>query len=127
MSKKQGRSIIMMEYEKLIKDCPNLYRHGMYFECGPGWYKIIENLSHKLEALIDGKQSFYATQVKEKYGTLRFYMSLETKDMGELIEEAGCKTSITCEDCGKPGILRNDGWVRVTCLECEQLSQSKRN
>jgi len=118
---------LMMDYEKLIKDCPNLYRHGMYFECGPGWYKIIENLSHKLEVLIDGDKSFYAAQVKEKYGTLRFYMSLETEDMGKLIEEAEHKTYSTCEDCGKNGTLRTDGWHRVTCMECEQLSQSKRN
>jgi len=59
-----------------------------------------------------------AIQVKEKYGTLRFYLSHETDKMERLISEAESKTSTTCESCGSEGEVRNDGWVATRCDEC---------
>ena len=47
------------------------------FECGDGWYYPIQELSAKLEGInaLLRKHKVYiqAVQVKEKYGTLRFY------------------------------------------------------
>lgn len=44
-----------------------------------------------------------ASQVKEKFGTLRFYMDYATDEMYKLIEEAEAKSAITCELCGAFG------------------------
>lgn len=67
--------------KKSIKE--NLMPFG--FECGDGWFLPIRDLSIKLEAhnimLKPFNLKIEATQVKEKYATLRFYyMVLPTDD-----------------------------------------------
>lgn len=65
-----------------ISRCRILYsRHG-HWECGSGWADPISSLSYALEALniTLGKRFGFrivADQVKEKFGTLRFYYSVE--------------------------------------------------
>ena len=54
-------------------------------------------------------------QVKEKFGTLRFYVHGGTPEMHNYIEFAEAMTSHICEECGSPGKSRNDGWVMVLC------------
>lgn len=112
--------------EKIVKDNPNLYKYPIYFECEDGWLDIIEELSKKLEDLIielkskDSKScvSCWATQVKEKYGTLHFYLATETDKMSALIAQAEQKSSKTCEICGKQGELNNrNHWYSTLCKE----------
>ena len=59
-----------------------------------------------------------ASQVKEKFGTLRFYMTSATSEMYDLVQEAEEKSATICENCGKPGKLRSGGWIRCLCDEC---------
>lgn len=57
-----------------------------------------------------------ASQVKEKYGTGRFYMTHSTDEMEKLIREWEVKTSETCEECGDKAELRNDHhWYSTLC------------
>jgi len=118
----------------LVKKYPNLYRDRNAdmrstcmcwgFDCGNGWYRIIERLSYKLEQLIIalGPQKegweVCASQVKEKYGSLRFYMTTETDEMAELIRKAENKSEKTCEHCGKPGKIIGGGWLYCRCRKC---------
>lgn len=90
------------------------------FDCADGWFNIllecsiaIENEINKLP--LDEQVYCYATQVKEKYGTLRFYMSGYNETIEEIISVAEGKTFVTCEVCGEPGKLRGDSWVRTLC------------
>lgn len=110
---------------------PNLYRgpmkKGMWFEHDDGWFSIIYDLSYKLEKEIvkmpqeDRDLGFgSASQVKEKFGTLRFYMSSETDEMSKFIQEAENKSGITCEKCGDKGHLRSDGWMKTLCDKCNE-------
>lgn len=92
------------------------------FECGNGWYKIIKDLSAKLESMIEQYKKDHpneewprAAQVKEKYGTLRFYMTHSTDEMEKAIREAEELSAKTCEVCGKPGKYYADGWCKVRC------------
>ena len=94
------------------------------FSCGDGWFELIWDLSSKLEPLIEQwitenpehKDSHpRASQVKEKFGSLRFYMSCGTDEMYNLISEAESKSYQTCESCGKEGKLRRGGWISVLC------------
>lgn len=59
-----------------------------------------------------------AVQVKEKFGTLSFYMSSGNDEIWNLIREAERKSAKTCEECGKPGKLRGGGWIKTLCDEC---------
>lgn len=61
-----------------------------------------------------------ASQVKEKFGTLRFYMTGSTDEMEAIITEAERRSAVTCEECGKPGKLVGGGWVYTRCRECFQ-------
>lgn len=59
-----------------------------------------------------------ASQVKEKYGTLRFYMTSELPGMHEHIMEAERKSAETCEVCGAPGKVIDGGWIATRCEDC---------
>jgi hypothetical protein len=49
------------------------------FECGNGWYNIIDKLCSDIKNVIGNKDiNVVATQVKEKFGGLRFYFSFES-------------------------------------------------
>jgi hypothetical protein len=95
------------------------------FECGNGWYCIIYELSEKIEAynktLPKGHDPVSATQVKEKYGTLRYYVNFATDEIYDLIDKAEEESSNTCERCGCPGKLECDrGWYFTTCPACDK-------
>jgi len=122
--------------EMLNQTFPNLYRgprgRGMGFECGDGWFDLIAELSTKLEAEImkqteEDRQYVMASQVKEKFGTLRFYMSQETDEMSKLINEAEDKSAETCEQCGNKGELRQDGWWSTLCDTHHQEREKENN
>lgn len=59
-----------------------------------------------------------SSQIKEKYGTLRWYMTSYLPEIEEIISEAEKQSETTCEVCGKPGSLRTDGWLKTLCDEC---------
>lgn len=125
-----------MELDKaLVRDFPNLYRDRgkhynescMYwgFECGDGWEPLIRELSAELEKIIlelppDYREEVRASQVKEKFGTLRFYMSRHIDSMDEHINKAEYKSAITCEMCSRPGTLRKGSWYKTLCDGCEE-------
>lgn len=102
---------------KLVNAYPKLYKTLQYFECGDGWYGIIDELSSKLEPLIeDGELPALAVQVKEKYGSLRFYMNFETDAMSDFIKEYEIRSRSTCEVCGKAAssVIRR-GYIYTAC------------
>ena len=97
---------------KLYKDFPYLYQQHKLpmtescmcwgFDCHDGWFQLIYDLSKAITELDDTVQ---VCQVKEKYGTLRFYTNSgkpETwNQMNQLIVEAEMLSAETCEVCGK--------------------------
>ena len=121
--------------EKLIKKYPLLYTKGkdrtpynlFGFEVGNGWFGILSDLSSCINSYIttqikwnDSKafENVEVTQVKEKFGTLRFYTQGCDNHIDGLIQYAEHLSSITCEDCGSVGELRtNSGWHVTLCDE----------
>lgn len=106
------------------------------FECGDGWYNIIDMLCFNIQNHIDrhenarkqsvaeGKvptvshvQQVVATQVKEKYGTLRFYYIGGDEIVDSLVRYAEDMSCVTCEVCGKPGKSNDGGWIKTLCDE----------
>lgn len=87
------------------------------FECGPGWYKLIDGLCRDIMQVCreTGCEPPVATQVKEKYGTLRFYVQSATDEVYKLIDLAEELSSTYCEECGLPGKIRKGGWIRTLC------------
>ena len=124
--------------KKLVKAFPLLYEDRSTsmqstamcwgFSCDDGWFDIIWNLSSKLEPLIqklhnerqDIEHLPRASQVKEKFGGLRFYVTSATDEMDSLIEEAETLSYKTCESCGNPGQGRSGGWIKTLCDTCSE-------
>jgi len=78
----------------------------------PGWKHLVEPLVSECK-----KRGVKIAQVKEKFGTLRFYTyGHEDEELSKLIREAEKKSAVTCEFCGKPGTLDDSGgWWKTTC------------
>ena len=110
----------MISWNEIKKACPNLYRKKVNFQCRAGWSDIIFNLSKKLESLICDKPEIYATEIKERYGSLRFSLSQETDEINALIDDAEIKSAKTCEECGEDGNIYWSGWFKVRCKKCIQ-------
>ena len=56
-------------------------------------------------------------QVKEKFGTLRFYYSGGDDMIRGMVSMAESMSSVTCEECGKPGTSTSGGWIKTVCKE----------
>ena len=92
-----------------------------------GWNAIVEELLGKIEAHLaekyaagfrDPDYGFQIEQIKEKFGTLRFYVSGADDTIFRFIDEAERKTVYTCEKCGSSGGLhcrKGVYWVRTLC------------
>lgn len=105
------------------------------FSCGDGWYNIVDSLSRGISNHVDclNCEGFHdykekpedhvrveiqAVQVKEKYGTLRFYVNQSDDYVDGLIEMAELMSAVTCEACGSPGEINSGGWRMVRCDNC---------
>jgi len=124
---------------ELYLRCPIIFRGHlkgpeqtlMYFgfECDSGWFELIFELSINLETLalklietgVKPDKLPKVSQVKEKFGTLRYYVKNTSTQIEELIRVAEHKSSQTCEECGHPGALKLlDGWwYKTLCTKCE--------
>ena len=65
-------------------------------------------------------------QVKEKFGTLRFYYSGGDDEISGMVRMAESMSGVTCEGCGNIGERRGGGWVHTYCTPCEQAREVKR-
>lgn len=89
-------------------------------QVGIGWNKLVINLINDLFKLGWNGQLL---QIKEKFGTLRFYIngindSAIEKLINTRIEQAEMESAFTCEMCGDLGTLNYDGWIRCLCIQC---------
>ena len=86
-----------------------------FFDVQVGWYPLIKNLIDELITLGWDKQ---VTQVKEKFGGLRFYINGGSDEMYNKITEAEKLSHETCELCGEKGELRTKiRWFTTLCDE----------
>jgi hypothetical protein len=65
-------------------------------------------------------------QVKEKFGTLRFYYTGGDEYISGLVSMAESMSGVTCEECSAPAETRGPGWIRTICDPCEQARETKR-
>lgn len=121
-----------VKLNQLRADYAELYRElpGWGFECGDGWHDLLRRLTEKINAEmktlpVDEREACCVVQVKEKFGTLRYYMHGSTRNMEAMIRVAEGESARTCEDCGAEGTLRSGSWIRVLCDACEAAIMAK--
>jgi hypothetical protein len=96
------------------------------FAVGDGWCLLLETLCARLDSILLEAPgvAVEVKQVKEKFGGLRFYYSLHGADtvtaeaIREAVNLAETASKRICEKCGRPGELRDGGWLRVLCAAC---------
>lgn len=101
-------------------------------ETGDGWYDLIDLLCWKLQSMTDMNDhlperfpQIEATQVKEKFGTLRFYTGGASEWQDGVIDFAESISAKTCDICGKAGTLNRNGWIACRCPEHKESYESE--
>ena len=111
--------------------------------CDVGWFNILDTLCKKADVIAKtvGIQ-LIADQVKEKFGTLRWYWHTRLLDdvaitydeetggiwysiIESIVNEAENKSYTTCELCGNTWGARTcsaNGWLQTLCKECATKS-----
>lgn len=121
---------IFVEREKSVRESCM----GRGFECGNGWFPIINTLCHQIQEHIDWHNKyekdkskhipqFVALQVKEKFGGLRIYSSGGDDYCRGLVSMAATWSYSTCEICGTGGkrlVGHTTGWIASMCEECSK-------
>lgn len=113
---------------ELVTKYPKLYSAHFWFECADGWYDLINDLSNQIQTYIDqsGIEQVTASQVKEKFGGLRFYIYGGDDHIYELVKQAEGKSYTICEGCGVPGTRRSRrGWITCSCDDCWSIQEQK--
>lgn len=105
------------------------------FECGDGWFPVLKKGMEWIKAHMYDEWSFpsgythdfQVMQVKEKFGTLRFYVYGGDKYIDNIISAMGLASSVICEGCGAAGELTTDGgWYRTECNTCRDTRREAR-
>lgn len=92
------------------------------------WKTFIEKLGKLWEQMPEGKakDNFQIYDSKEKYGTLRIFLSPHTDEMGDLVSAVSSLSGWTCCSCGKQPrdsrgnrlIWESKGWICPYCKDC---------
>lgn len=69
------------------------------------------------------------TQIKEKFGGLRFYYDGGDEHISGMVRMAEGWAEVSCEKCGNKGERRQGGWIRILCdtHEAEHQEQMSKN
>jgi hypothetical protein len=65
-------------------------------------------------------------QVKEKFGTLRFYYTGGDDYIRGMVTMAEAMSGVICESCGNPGKQTSGGWIKTICQPCETEREEER-
>jgi len=137
--KKELEDYLYKNYPKLYTECGEEQPFALFgFECNDGWFRLILWLSTYIQDYIDQHNRWAekypdqykpipqvkVAQVKEKFGTLRYYYSGGDDKIGAVVQFAEYLSSNICETTGKTdNVGRNTkGWIKT---HHKDLSKSK--
>lgn len=107
--------------EELLRRIPDGW--GRWISHDAGWYPIVTRLDKRLAAI---DPDYTVHQVKEKFGTLRYYAEphgeptlAQWEAFEGAIQEAERESAVTCELCGEPGRLQKSSYrFKTLCAAC---------
>jgi len=117
----------MNNKEELKERFPKMYADvvaGVYHPAG--WNELVAELSAVLNTVCP---KIRVIQTKEKFATLRFYVSNASALAMNVIEMYEFKSGFVCEDCGKPGRLYETTFghrIHTLCCKCARQRGLKR-
>lgn len=147
MSEEAHKEYKKRKDEEFYQKYPHLFPKGepyYGFSCGYGWWPMLDTLCSNITDIIQErtqqleadektkdkpKPQVTIAQVKEKFGSLRFYIDTENVDKSEnekihdLINKVEEESLKICEDCGEPGERSYKGtgtWIKTICEKCKR-------
>ena len=66
----------------------------------------------------EDRKEFHITQIKEKYGELRFYVNYGSKALYDIIDKYTTLSRGICINCGKTARWISRGWISPYCDDC---------
>ena len=126
--------ILVKKYPKIFKDryADKLSTAMCWgFQCGDGWFWLIDNLCDSVQRYIDNNSHLkvhqvVATTVKEKFGTLSFYYNGGDDTINGMVWFAEHLSSKICEECGSSkDVGMTQGWIMVLCEKCSKSKKHK--
>lgn len=110
-----------------------------------GWaerfFQMCDEINTALEEAGYQKTILQVLQIKEKFGTMRFYYDLdlpEPKELGEffrqdviaekvmeIVDKACAETGVLCVNCGAAAEYCSSGWIIPFCKACAEQSAKK--
>lgn len=97
-------------------------------DCGVGWRPVVWELCAALagygrEQMREGRAPVVVTQIKQKFGELRFYTDHGDSYSWGLIHETEERTNTMCEACGKLAAKCTVGaWITTLCREHQEAA-----
>lgn len=95
------------------------YRHMRWRELNVGKGDLVTAVDverARLAAFTAQEEVPRAVQVKEKFGSLNFYLTrTPTSEQQVALEFAEAMSRCTCEICGSPGEILRDRWHKALC------------
>lgn len=124
---------------ELIKKYPKIFQpyegnpYGVNWSGVPkGWLEVVDKLCGCIQDYIDntrrwegGKEiitpQVRCSQVKEKFGGLRFYYDGGDDEVEGMVRMAEWMCENKCQECGSEEDLgKTRGWISVLCKTCSQ-------
>jgi hypothetical protein len=91
-----------------------------------GWFPLVDKLCIDIERQLpeDMRASFRITQIKEKFGGLRFhYQGWGCEEIDALVDLAENASESLCAYCGLPGSRQGTGYIHTSCESCAHEKQ----
>lgn len=87
--------------------------------CNDGWYALIDTLCAEIQQHVDatGIPDVVASQVKEKFGCLSFYVRSGDIYVSAMTWFADYLSGFICEECGAPALRTGTRWIRTRCAK----------
>lgn len=95
-----------------LDDFPDGWRKAFGLQFCDDFLEAFNHLSD------EDKESFYFTQIKEKFGGIRIYCVFHTEEMIEIIHKYEKISYRICINCGAPAKYITKGWVMPLCENC---------
>lgn len=110
---------LISKYYAVLGDLP------FGIECEIGWYSLIEEITQRLIKIAQNEGIHWkAVQIKEKFGTLQYYISNGTDKMLNEIQEIIATSRFKCEICAEPGELSfKNHWYKTRCGACMEKEE----
>ena len=109
---------LCQEIQEALEEAQKLDPNGGYEECA-----ITTNYDSKV--IVPYIEGYRITEIKEKYGTLRWYDNGATQKVHDIIAKYERLSGDVCIRCGKPAIWESLGWISFFCDDCAKTEASE--